>query len=173
MAERICSIEGCERPQLAKGMCSTHLHRVQRYGDPNFIKRPRRASGPCALEGCEAKPYAKGLCSKHYQRAVRHGDPEALLYADGERHGHWSGDEVTYRGAHARVALARGQASSHYCVDCGGSANDWSLRAGRGRLISPRGWAYSPDPEDYEPRCKPCHKAYDKPATDPPDGLRA
>lgn len=29
-----CTVEGCERPRLARGVCSKHYHRLSRYGDP-------------------------------------------------------------------------------------------------------------------------------------------
>lgn len=34
MAERTCSIEGCERPHNARGWCTTHYERWRRHGDP-------------------------------------------------------------------------------------------------------------------------------------------
>lgn len=30
----MCTVSGCERPHLTRGLCSGHRHRVDRYGDP-------------------------------------------------------------------------------------------------------------------------------------------
>lgn len=51
-----------------------------------------------------------------------------------------------YARAHAAVRHAKGKASEHDCVDCGGQALDWSQIH---------------DTDDYEPRCRSCHKKYD------------
>src|SRR5687767_14547835 len=47
MANRTCSIEGCERPVQARGWCTTHYHRWWKHGDPTAVKRSRqgRADG--------------------------------------------------------------------------------------------------------------------------------
>jgi hypothetical protein len=34
---KLCSIEGCEKPLLARGWCSAHWTRWQRYGDPSIV----------------------------------------------------------------------------------------------------------------------------------------
>lgn len=39
MADRTCSVEGCERPYDSKGYCQMHATRVRRYGSPQAIKR--------------------------------------------------------------------------------------------------------------------------------------
>ncbi len=33
-ANSICSVEGCEKPVHAHGLCSPHAHRLRRHGDP-------------------------------------------------------------------------------------------------------------------------------------------
>jgi hypothetical protein len=76
-------------------------------------------------------------------------------------------DQITYNSAHYRVKRAKGYPSTFPCVDgCGQQAAEWSLRQdapvthvgddGHGRPTR-----YSGDPNDYEPRCRKCHKAYD------------
>jgi hypothetical protein len=72
-----------------------------------------------------------------------------------------------YTGMHDRLRADRGPASSHPCLDCGGVAQDWSLRRGVQGILSapdnhhgnPRYW--STNIEDYDPRCRPCHGRYD------------
>ena len=39
----ICDIEGCEREELARGLCSKHYARWNKYGDPFYVK-PRKVS---------------------------------------------------------------------------------------------------------------------------------
>lgn len=35
-----CSVEGCEKSKtVARGLCSTHYHRMYRHGDPHTLKR--------------------------------------------------------------------------------------------------------------------------------------
>lgn len=59
--------------------------------------------------------------------------------------------EVLYQRRHSRVHATRGRAKTYKCVDCGGPAFDWSQRHGTD------GW----DVNDYDPRCRKCHRAYD------------
>lgn len=77
------------------------------------------------------------------------------------------GDDITYIGAHLRTQRVRGKASTHQCVDCGLPAQDWSLKSSPSRSLSGQASGgyecrYSPEPFDYEPRCKPCHAKYDR-----------
>lgn len=71
---------------------------------------------------------------------------------------------VQYAGAHDRIKRQRGSASTHPCADCGKPATDWSYdgldpdELTEGRLL------YSLKVDHYEPRCKPCHGAYDAPS---------
>lgn len=39
MAQRTCSIEGCEKPAKCRGWCPTHYSRWQRHGDPLTVLR--------------------------------------------------------------------------------------------------------------------------------------
>lgn len=81
----------------------------------------------------------------------------------------WATAEVGYKTAHNRVAVTYGLASLHSCIDCGEQAKEWSYRGGSpveliGEHTNESGTrmvAYSPDPRDYDPRCKSCHVKYD------------
>lgn len=73
-----CSIRGCEHKAITMGLCSTHYHRKQRYGDPLFAPtRPPKKQGrlKCKLEGCNGLYVAHGYCRKHYERFKKTGDP--------------------------------------------------------------------------------------------------
>lgn len=74
--------------------------------------------------------------------------------------------EIGYLAAHDRVYRARGIATAHPCVSCPAQAKDWALRKDAGtRQIDPgTGYAFSPDPDDYQPMCRSCHSRYDRAA---------
>ena len=36
-----CVVDGCGRGRIAKGFCAKHLHRFNRYGDPNKLVQPK------------------------------------------------------------------------------------------------------------------------------------
>lgn len=83
----------------------------------------------------------------------------------------WPATVCTYNAAHLRVKAVKGRASQHTCADCGAQAAEWSYQGGAEVELTevrrmPRGRnrsvAYSPDPADYDPRCKPCHTKYDR-----------
>lgn len=59
VSAKTCSIEGCDRPFRAKGMCSMHL------------KRRYRSQGQCIEDGCDSPVVARGLCNSHYLRLRR------------------------------------------------------------------------------------------------------
>lgn len=65
---KICSVEGCDRPALAKGLCGLHYRRMRQHGDPHQVKKVgrKKATGTCRIEGCDKPVYALGLCKIHY-----------------------------------------------------------------------------------------------------------
>ena len=72
MADRICIVEGCDRPYSTKSggdYCDAHYNRLRRHGDPlaggTFRKR-QSDDNPCTFEGCENRAKARGLCVGHY-----------------------------------------------------------------------------------------------------------
>lgn len=76
---------------------------------------------------------------------------------------------VTYAGAHQRLRRLRGSAADYVCVDCGGSAADWSYTGEStdelvdNALSTPL--RYSLNLDDYEPRCRSCHLRLDRAAS--------
>lgn len=82
----------------------------------------------------------------------------------GENNSTWRGLNIEYHTAHDRVRSAKGVPSGHACIDCGGTAADWSYTGDcPDELTDPRtGCRYSADPDRYVPRCKPCHIAFDR-----------
>ena len=68
-----CSIDLCESKARSRGLCSSHWHRWQRYGDP-LIKKINIKEF-CEIEGCGKPHRAKGFCESHYGKYRRYGDP--------------------------------------------------------------------------------------------------
>lgn len=74
---------------------------------------------------------------------------------------------VNYFQQHRRLTYIKGKASDLPCVGCGSTGrNEWSMHheapeqlvaeVRPGRFVK-----YTLDPDDYSPRCIPCHRAYD------------
>lgn len=91
MADRTCSVEGCERKHYGRGYCQTHYWRWRTYGTvdlPERRPRPRPAPRQCSIDGCERNQSARGWCKMHYERWLsRGGDPaiERHIFGDPER----------------------------------------------------------------------------------------
>lgn len=93
--------------------------------------------------------------------------PRDLMASVGRQN--WRGDDISYNTAHKRVRRARGRAKTHLCVGCGEAAAEWSYNhtdpdERTEPVHRPTGilwFAYSPDPSQYSPRCKPCHQRFD------------
>lgn len=77
---------------------------------------------------------------------------------------------LNYYYCHTLVRRSRGSARLLSCVDCGGLAEEWSYNhqdpneivgvVKIGRHTYPA--TYSADPEFYDPRCRLCHRAFDR-----------
>ena len=52
------------------GLCSKHLHALQRHGDP-YYERPRAVA--CLVPGCTEPPRARSLCKRHWSAWDRDG----------------------------------------------------------------------------------------------------
>lgn len=92
MAQGQCSVEGCEKHQKARGLCSMHYHRWQRHGDAVFVKcrsseRQCLYCNNCFLGTNYGHRYCSKTCYRkathEYQkernrirgRLAKHGDP--------------------------------------------------------------------------------------------------
>lgn len=165
-----CTVDDCGKPSVGRGMCRRHYGRWWRHGDPTIVKPkvgPKKYDG-CAVEGCGGPHLAKGFCKKHYRRSEKYGDPlYEWSHPRGAAHPSWKSDDIGYNLAHSRVRQAKGRATSHLCVDCGGRADEWSYIGGdpderveidrRGKRMP-----YSIRPAYYAPRCHSCHGIFDK-----------
>lgn len=64
MKTKVCSIEGCEREAIARGLCKFHYHLEWSKGLPPLPPLPPKQL--CSIEGCGQKYHAKGVCIRHY-----------------------------------------------------------------------------------------------------------
>ncbi|MCY3784575.1 MAG: HNH endonuclease [Chloroflexi bacterium] len=66
MTNALCTLDGCDSPRLAKGLCGMHYARARR-GRP--LDAPKRMGGrPCKIASCDKRHFGKGFCKTHYHR---------------------------------------------------------------------------------------------------------
>ena len=95
-----CSVEGCGRPHVARGLCRNHYQNAKARGAfghnvcaiewchnaaihqglcRNHYARQQRKQDHknrvCVVEGCSKPFFCKDMCSLHYGRVRHHGDP--------------------------------------------------------------------------------------------------
>lgn len=154
---RECSVEDCTKIAYAKNFCSGHYKRFRITGSP--------VPTPKVQEYCECGKEATvaGKCKTHYMQQwyaamqPRAFDPNAINVKE----------RVSYQGAHYRIRRTRGKASDYTCTDCPNPAREWALKFDAVNVhvnvsqTRMNGSRFSMDPNDYEPRCRPCHSAYD------------
>lgn len=76
---------------------------------------------------------------------------------------------TTYSEIHKRVGELRGKALEHKCIDCGRPVVHWTYNNAAGErelsaliaggCVNPV--RYSSDINDYDPRCRKCHRRFD------------
>jgi hypothetical protein len=177
-----CQVEDCGKPSVGRGMCRKHYARWSKHGDPTVVlpKRGKVLHEECTVDGCSRAHLALGYCKRHYRALKSYGDPlhvqvrkasQEPRLRTGPRRGpdapNWvSDDDVQYATAHDRIRRVKGRASEHRCVDCGGSAKEWSYIGGAPdeRVGQYQGvlFKFSLDQDFYAPRCVPCHRSFDK-----------
>lgn len=105
MSERICILDGCVTPVLARDWCTTHYGRWTRHGDPLGVA-PDMAITTCTVDECERPHLAKGYCSFHYGRWQKYGDANTLPPPPGPK--------VCTMDDCAKPVSGRGWCSTHY-----------------------------------------------------------
>lgn len=164
-ATRKCSIDGCEKPFLARGWCSAHWTRWQRTGDPLGSKREVRL---CSADGCERVHYGLGFCQMHWRRLKDHGDPgyEGVPLGTprlAESNPAWKGNGASYSAIHWRVRNTRGSASQHQCSHCSDQAGHWGYdHSDPDEMVDDLGYPFSAKLEHYFPLCPTCHVRFDQ-----------
>lgn len=72
---KTCSVSGCEKPYLARGLCTRHYALARRTGTLPDIPRPKRPKTICTIPDCGREHAARGLCDNHYRLWQKNGDP--------------------------------------------------------------------------------------------------
>lgn len=158
-----CFVDGCARKSESAGMCEMHRKRWRKYGDPLMVQQHGGIREPrfCEVEGCRETHIGLGFCEKHLRRFKKYGDPaHEREVPTGGSHYAWT-EEPSYGAAHGRIKRQRGPASDYGCVDCDGSAADWSYNGGAPDEMVENDLPYSLDAGFYVPRCKSCHRFHD------------
>lgn len=160
-----CARPDCPTAAIAKGLCPKHYAQVRRGGSDRVPYRDDPTKPRCPVPGCPRPSRRKsGLCGAHYEHQRKHGSVDAPP----GRAGRAEVEVPTYNSMHGRLRRILGSATKQRCVDCGGPARDWSLsKSATNTLVGENGFLYSLSFEDYEPRCKKCHLAYDASSTLP------
>jgi hypothetical protein len=70
---KLCSVDGCNTPIVARMLCVKHYKRLRKYGDVNTVKISPRTE--CSIDGCDKITRAEGYCQNHWRLWKRHGDP--------------------------------------------------------------------------------------------------
>lgn len=71
----ICEVDGCQQPVIARGWCSKHYQRWQKYGNVQTVRSKGSGITVCTAEGCNrGGKIVKGYCLKHYQHFMKYGD---------------------------------------------------------------------------------------------------
>jgi hypothetical protein len=68
-----CSVEGCEKPQQARGLCPTHYQRQRLHGTTDGPTRINLGRS-CSVDECDRDSASRGFCSTHYKRWLTRGD---------------------------------------------------------------------------------------------------
>jgi hypothetical protein len=79
---RLCAVDGCGQPHLARGWCSKHYAQWYEGGvtSGSAEERPR-----CTVDGCQKPLKGRGLCVMHYTRWKKHGDHLVVKPRGGDR----------------------------------------------------------------------------------------
>ena len=169
MNQRICIIPGCDKPSRSKSAdwCKMHYHRWYRNGSPLALRGPRPPTdligqrfGVLTVLRWEPSRWVC-MCDCGIETRVRIGDLNRGSARSCGDSAHSRLPEVTYNAAHQRLRVDRGSPRQYGCVSCDATAVHWAYdHADPNELTSPHG-AYSLDVDHYDPRCVPCHKAFD------------
>lgn len=80
---KLCSVENCSKPVLARGWCSRHYSRWRNTGNPETPSTLGRWTSGRKCEYCEqdAKYEVDGkeVCPKHWQRIRKYGQPDVVM----------------------------------------------------------------------------------------------
>lgn len=83
-----CTIESCDRPHLAKGLCNKHYRRLRRNGDTSdksLKGLPPIKNRGCKVKNCKEKHDSNGYCNRHSYYIRKYGKiiPPKLTFDPG------------------------------------------------------------------------------------------
>lgn len=167
MAE--CSVDGCDKPHSANGMCAMHNSRVWRTGTTETARRRNQ----CSVDGCENWCESHGYCAMHWRRVRMYGSPDVVLKGGKPRstaptqrkNGYW----VIYAPEHP-TASTNGQTfvhrmnlydsigpGTHRCHRCGRKVTWFAERPARLDVDHADGDRSNNDPRNLRPSCHKCN----------------
>lgn len=73
ITEKICSVDGCNRPFYGLGYCNAHWQQYKKQGFVVPAIRPLRAGRICEFEGCDRPVAGPNYCQSH-QKAFNRGE---------------------------------------------------------------------------------------------------
>ncbi|MES2939923.1 MAG: HNH endonuclease [Pseudomonadota bacterium] len=73
----LCSVDGCDKLRVARGLCTKHYQRQIKTGELSLL--PRREAG-CAAAGCGERARKNGMCVRHWRQWMR--EPDTLVGTD-------------------------------------------------------------------------------------------
>jgi hypothetical protein len=79
---RICSVENCAAPHVARGLCKNHYRSARKNGLALAV--PVAHSDICVADGCGRPSEKRGYCGMHYRRIQRNGSLITVRRQPGE-----------------------------------------------------------------------------------------
>lgn len=80
MTDRTCMIDECDRPVVARNLCSGHWTAMSKVGRLDEFPRMRHRK-VCTVDGCERSAFGYEMCQLHYMRWRTHGTTDKRLPA--------------------------------------------------------------------------------------------
>lgn len=77
----VCSVQGCDKPTVARLLCRKHYSRWHRHGDAMFTRSRRLypADMSCTVPDCNRNRFERGWCRAHYRRWYKYGSIDGGL----------------------------------------------------------------------------------------------